>query len=174
MNSKYVIGGFILVITCVLIYRTVAPNIITDKSLGFFRAIVETAEDTFGISHKISEEIRPFSSRSDILLYYCSQIGMLLGVIIIVIGIFSVEGNSDLFGGIRNKFSHREKVQKKEIIHEKKDKEFSEHIVFSSMPLEIRELATKHKKGEISKKELKNMFIRGEITWDQYNKILNP
>jgi len=164
MNSKRVLGGFILVIASVLINLTVASQVVTDRSTGALEGLIERF---------LGQDFLSTASKSDAFLYYFSQIGMILGLIIIFIGIFSVDIGKDFFNDVKKKILPSQEIvqEEEEIMHEEKDKEVAEHVVLPSMPPEIRELMNKCEKGEISTKDLENMFIEGKITWEQYNTL---
>lgn len=171
MNPKYIMSGFVLVIACVLIYRTVLPQVMVDRSIGVFQDFIRFVEDSFGTSSDISNSLEPARSRSDVFLYYFSQMGMIFGIILIVIGIFVENGGKDLFASIKQIVLPPQQVmQEKKVLSEEEDKELGKNqLTIPPIPLGIQELATKCAKGEISAVQLEKMFIEGKIDWKQYS-----
>lgn len=163
MNSRYVISGFFFVIACVLIYRSVAPQVIVGRGIDALWSFLN--EDDIS---------NPMMSGLDIFLYYFSQIGMIFGAVIIAIGILLNDRKKDIFAQIGEKFSpSKENLQQEEEIPRKETGRIEESklIVLSPMSHEVRNVADRCMRGEISLQELENMFVEGKITWDQYNTL---
>jgi hypothetical protein len=175
MNSRCVIGGFVLVIACVLIYKTVAPQVVVNRGVSLLQGIIKEIQGWIGLSENYSEILVPARSKLDVFLYYVSQAGMVFGVIIIVIGIFSEEIGVDLFTQVRERvFPTQTSRLPKEVSREERDEDFSEigriaPTVPPSMPPDVQELANKCTRGEIAVTELEDMFVKGKIDWKQYN-----
>jgi hypothetical protein len=170
VNTKYIVSGFVLVVACVLVYRTVLPQVTVDRGVGMLQGIIRFVEDSFGASNDVSSALGFERSRSDVFLYYFSQAGMIIGIILIIIGILVENGGKDLFLSVKKAIFQPQKAAQEERLLSKENEEYEkEQLAVPPVPLETQELAAKCAEGEISVVELEKMFIEGEIDWKEYS-----
>jgi hypothetical protein len=146
---------------------------VADKGVGIIQQIIKELESVLGTSERYSDILDPARSKSDVFLYYFSQIGMVLGVIMVVIGIFTGNKETGLFAKAKEKILPSWEILQEEEKSSREEKDYSEPepATLPSIPPEVQELTDRCERGEITTDELENMFIEGKINWKQYSAL---